>query len=149
MKIELTLPALERLIGDDKEIELHLREQIVNEFARRHLKEIAKTESYEAAIKEVKDYVNQIARETFDIENLTTNTVWPTVGYRIRTLIEDLVKEHAQKAVDAALQKIIEYQKRYWAEEIRKAVDGAINIEIDKQVTEGIMKRLKAAIEQT
>ncbi len=32
MRLELSLPALERLIGGDTEAELHLRKQIVQEF---------------------------------------------------------------------------------------------------------------------
>ena len=38
MKIILDLPALERLIGNDTEIEVELRNSIVQAFAKKHLK---------------------------------------------------------------------------------------------------------------
>lgn len=149
MRLELNLPAIERLIGGDTELELHLRQQIVQEFAKRHLKEVAEKATYEAAIEATKQFVNGAAREAFDIENLTVNHLWPTVGYRLKAMIESLVKEHAQKAVDEALLKIIEHQSRYWSEEIKRAVKKVVDRQIEKEIEEGIRKRLEAAAKAT
>lgn len=146
MRLELNLPALERLIGGDTEIEMELRKQIVQTFAGKHLKDLAKDELFKAAVKETQLYVNQIAKETFDVENLTTGHLWPTVGYRIKSLIENLVKDQAQKAVDEALLKIIEYQKRYWSKEIENAVAKKFGDLIEKEIQEGIKKRLQEAV---
>lgn len=145
MRLELNLPALERLIGGDTEIEVALRQQIVQEFARRHLKEVAEKETYEAAIEAAKQFVNAAAKEAFDIENLTINHLWPTVGYRLKSMIETLVNESAQKIVDEALLKVIEYQKRYWGRELETAVKKAMDRQIEKEIEEGIRKRLDAA----
>lgn len=145
MRLELNLPALERLIGGDTELELDLRKQIVQEFAKRHLKEVAKTATYEAAMEVAKRYVNEAAKETFGIEDLATNHLWPTVGYRLKSMIESLVKEMAQKVVDEALLKTIEYQKDYWGQEVRQMVEKAVDRQIEKEVQEGIRKRLEAA----
>ncbi len=49
MHVSLTLPALERLIGGETEIEVHLRQQIVEKFAERHLKSIVNREAWKAA----------------------------------------------------------------------------------------------------
>lgn len=147
MKIELNLPALERLIGGDTEIEVALRRQIVEEFAKRHLKEVAEKATYSAALEATKLYVDAVAKEVFDVENLTVNHLWPTVGYRFKSMIETLVKELAQKYVDAELLKTIEYQKRYWSKEVRVAVENAVAKDIDKVVQEEVQRRLKAAAE--
>lgn len=145
MRLELNLPALERLIGGDTEIELQLRKQIVQDFAKRHLKEVAETASYEAALEAAKQYINEAAKETFGIENLATSHLWPTVGYRLKSMIESLVKETAQKVVDEVLLKTIEYQKTYWSRELRAMVEKAMDRQIEKEVEEGIRKRLEAA----
>jgi hypothetical protein len=144
MRMELNLPALERLIGGDTEIELQLRKQIVQEFAKRHLKEVAETASYEAALEAAKQYINEAAKETFGVENLATNHLWPTVGYRLKSMIQSLVKETAQKVVDEVLLKTIEYQKTYWSRELQAMVEKAMDRQIEKEVEEGIRKRLEA-----
>lgn len=145
MRLELNLPALERLIGGDTEAELQLRKQIVQEFAKRHLKEVAESATYEAALEAAKQYVNEAAKETFGIENLVTSHLWPTVGYRLKSMVESLVKETAQKVVDEALLKTIEYQKNYWGREVRQMVEKAVDRQIEKEVEEGIRKRLETA----
>ena len=145
MRLELNLPALERLIGGDTEIELHLRQQIVQEFAKRHIKEIAATATYEAAIAAAKQFVNEAAKEAFDVENVATSHLWPTVGYRLKSIMEKMVTDSAQKIVDEELRKYIEYQKRYWAKEVESTVKKAMAAEIEKAVSEGIKQRLEAA----
>lgn len=116
MRLELDLPALERLIGGDTEI--GLRKKIVQEFAKRHLREVAETATYEAAMDAAKKYVNEAAKEAFGIENLVTSHL---------------------------LLKTIEYQKHYWSREVSKMVEKAVDRQIEKEVEEGIRKRLEAA----
>lgn len=145
MRLELTLPALERLIAGDSELELNLRKQIVQEFAKRHLKEVAESATYEAALTATKQYVNEAAKEAFGIENLVTSHLWPTIGCRLKSMIESLVKESAQKIVDEVMAKTIENQKLYWSRELRVAVTQAMNRQIEKEIEEGIRKRLEAA----
>ena len=46
MKIQInSLEALERLIGNDKEMEISVKQSILNEFAKKHLKSIANSEA--------------------------------------------------------------------------------------------------------
>jgi len=146
MRIELNLPALERLIGDDKDMEFCIKKQIIHEFSKRHLKEIADSESCALAAKEIKEYVNKIAREAFDIENLVNQRgLRAEVGDRLRSIIQSLVNDKAQEVINDILIKKIEEQKKYWEREIHKAVEKAINHQIAIEVEEGIRKRLDAA----
>lgn len=145
MTLTLTLPALERLIGGDTEMELNLRKQIVQEFTERHLKSVADSALYAKAEAQVKQYVDAAAKEVFDIDNLTSGVKWPTASDRLKSMIETLVRAHAQKAVDAALLSIIEYQKRYWGQEIERAVKKEMGRQIEKEVAKGIQERLEAA----
>jgi hypothetical protein len=112
---------------------------------RLELKEIAENATYVTALEEAKRHVNELAKEHFGIEHLATNTIWPTIDYRLKSMIESLVKEHAQKAVDAALVEIIQYQKRYWSKEIETAVKKVMDRQIEAEIEEGIRRRLNAA----
>lgn len=47
IKLDLDIPALERLIGGDSEVEVNLRRGIVEEFARRHLSSVLKDENFQ------------------------------------------------------------------------------------------------------
>ena len=49
MKVSLTLPALERLIAGDTEIEVEILQQIAEQFAKRHLKTILNDATWKAA----------------------------------------------------------------------------------------------------
>jgi hypothetical protein len=144
MRLELNLPDLERLIGGDTELELSLHKQIVQEFAKRHLKEVADSTAYELALEAVKQYVNE-AEDTFGIENLVTSHIWPTVGYRLKSLVDAYVKETVQKVIDETLSKTLEHQKTYWIWDIRRKIQEAMDCQIEKEVEEGIQKRLEAA----
>lgn len=144
MRLELTLPALERLIGGDTEMELNLRKQIVEEFSRRYLKDVAESAACSIAVEEAKRHVNALAKEHFGISQVVDN-LWPTIDSRLKAMIESLVQAHAQKAVDAALLNIIEYQKRYWGKEIEAAVKKAMDRQIEKEIEDGIRLRLEAA----
>jgi uncharacterized protein YajQ (UPF0234 family) len=146
MRIELDSSALDRLIGGDTEVELHLRKQIVQEFAKRQLKVVAETTAYGDAVEEIKQHVNKLVKEHFGVENLVTSHLWPTIDYRLKSMIESLVKEHAQKAVDVALLEIIEHQKHYWNRAIEAVVKKNMDRQIEKEIEKGIRERLEAAL---
>jgi FKBP-type peptidyl-prolyl cis-trans isomerase (trigger factor) len=148
MIIQLTLPALERLIGGDTEIELALRKQIVQEFATRHLKAVVNEEVVKAATAEARAHVNDMVKEHFGVTSIVEATLWPMVDYRMKSRIEDRVKQHAQKAVDEALAGIIESQKRWMVSDLREAVRKEMDRQIEKEIQDGIRSRLSAAIEQ-
>ena len=144
MKLELNMPALERLIGGDSEIELELRKQIVQEFAKRHLISVAEIASYQAVVEAVKQHVNAYVKEQLGIENLL-GCHWPTMDQRLSYMIKDLVDKRAQAAVDEALKKVIEYQKNYWPRDIERVVKKELERRIEEEVEKGIRQRLGAA----
>lgn len=141
MKLELDVEALERLLGGDKGLEAEMQEAFIKAFAEK----VVDTAEFDNAVAKARQIVNGAAKQSYDIENLAINHVWPSAGPRLIQLIEQLVKDRAQKVVDDILIKTIEYQKSYWSRELNKAVDKAIEREIEKQVEEGIRKRLDRA----
>lgn len=63
LRLHLNAAALERLLGGDAEVEIRLRHQIVNEFARKHLKVIADSEAVREATKALRAVFDQEVRE--------------------------------------------------------------------------------------
>ncbi len=167
MKVELNLPALERLIGGDTEIELALRQQIVHEFTKRHLRETATTEMHAAVMVELKQFINDSAKELFGIENLAASHLWPAVSDRLRMRLDGMVKTQLEKSVEDVVAKSVERYSEHWKERLRSMVqhvirqevsqlikettrhqlttDAVFQQEIDRLVTEGIDKRLRTA----
>ena len=145
MRLELTLPALERLIAGESEITLELRKQIVQEFSKRHLKEVAESASYQAAIDVAKRVVNEAAKEAFDIDNLATNMVLPAISSRLKSMLESFVQKTAQQAADNALANIVKYQQHYWSRELTEMIRKAMDRQIEQEIEDGIRRRLEAA----
>lgn len=146
MHVSLTLPALERLIGGETEIEVHLRQQIVEKFAEKHLKAIVKSAAWQAAYKqwqsELEATVSKIlqeyiaAQQVKDPEMPGTNS-----GYKLRHAIE----QAAGTAVEQAVRRVVESQTRYMQGMVSTAVDRAMEAEIKKRIDEGVTARLNAA----
>lgn len=67
IKIQInSLDALERLIGGDNELEIDIRQSVVESFTKKHLKAIAKTDIISAASQAVS---KEIRSEFFEIVN--------------------------------------------------------------------------------
>lgn len=146
MRMELTLSALERLLGGDTEIEAGMRQQIADEFCKKNLKALLNDETYKriseqwrTEIKQaVADKMNELiqGRQNQIDDGRTERGIWD---------FTTPVERAAQKAVDEAVLKIVEYQKRYFSREIQQAVEKALNNEIEIRIKEGIQSRLTVA----
>lgn len=146
MKMELTAPALERLIGGDTEIELTLRRQIAQNFFNLNIKCDFDDKVKEELLKLQGKAIDRAVEEQFGIKDITQSAYWPTLSHTLKSLIQTEVDKRIQEAVDNALKKVIEYQNRYWGKEINTAVEKALNAEIEKKVQEGIQTRLNKAL---
>jgi uncharacterized membrane protein YheB (UPF0754 family) len=149
MKVSLTLPALERLIAGDNQIEVEIRQQIAENFAKRHLKTILNDATWQAAAKEwratldteIRRVATVLNTERGTAERVQTEATFAAQSWPLR----DAVERAATKAVEAAVAKTVERQKFEMERIVRNRVDAAMDKEIEKLVQEGIKKRLQAA----
>ncbi len=146
MQMVLTLPALERLIGGDTEIELLLRKQIAKQFVESHFSGLVDDEVAARVVKAEAAMVDVAAKAELGIENLVGGNRWPNISYRLQSIIKDEAEKLAQECVNEALKKIIEYQKRYWDKEITNAVTKALEANIKQQIADGVQAKLQAAL---
>lgn len=143
MRLELTLPALERLIGGDTELELGLRYQIVEEFTKHHLKTIVNSEFW----KERQDLWQAEVKAAVQ-EGLKDLLIDPKLTHA-SALVSGKLTEHARtvarEALNQELKKIIDEQKRYWQDQVKREIASAIQANIKQLVEAEIQRRLAAA----
>lgn len=103
MKIQInSLEALERLIGNDKEMEIAVKQSVLNEFAKKHLKSIANSE----AMQRIAGQVNKELRETgfYGIleKGTSSNSILGDTSY-LSPKAKELVKRQVGREMDAII----------------------------------------------
>jgi 6-pyruvoyl-tetrahydropterin synthase len=143
-KIQInSLEALERLIGNDNELEIEIRKNIVYDFSKKHLKGVA---DEEFITKLTESLTNQVREEYFiQIKNTWSNKVDfylnDTLKNLIRTEIANLinrqVKDMIRKQIEEKTQ--LENISKWITEEL---APNLLKEKLDKLVDTEIKKRL-------
>lgn len=100
VKISLSLPALERLLGGDSEMEVELRHQIVENFSKLHLREIVKTEPYRRTVQLIEQEIKDQIRD--QVGEAKYSTVWGN-----KFLIKDEIKNQIKEAITSEVRRLI------------------------------------------
>ena len=145
MNLTLTLPALERLIAGDAELEVNLKQVIVAQFVERNLKGIANEAIVQAAAAATRAYIDEAAKQAFDIGNLTVGHEWPTVGYRVKQIVETEVKAIINKTLEEVVTEYVARHRSWWLEEIVHRVKAGMDSHIEAEIKKGIQARLEQA----
>lgn len=106
LKISLNGPALERLIGGDTEVELELRQQIVENFARKYLKELVNHQALQPIGQEIlKEIKKEIGEEIWD----SKKGQWGVVAReRIQALLQKAIEQQLSVVLDNTVQKAMD-----------------------------------------
>jgi len=119
--IRLDVPALERLIGGDSEVEVQLRQGVVEEFAKRHLVKILKDEAFATFLSKearvvhdgldalVKKHIGEVKQEgsysrtvvylTREVQDALTTEAEKRIGEFVRKAVDDVWAKREQKIV--------------------------------------------------
>lgn len=145
IKIQInSLQALERLIGNDNELEIELRASIVQEFTKRHLKDLAKTELINSLAIAVK---NEVKAEFFEEIKMGSWGSTTTVFKK-----EQLEKVRADLAIQARhelgeiVSEVLEEQKTY--DKIKEKLNHTSDWMIEQLAPERIESRLEKMVDQ-
>lgn len=144
MKLELTLPALERLIGGDNELEVGIRSQIANAFVRKYMKGIADAEMLWKHEIEIKKYINEKIKEEVDIDGLLSGW-YIKAGDGFKNKIRAILDECLEKEINQRIRLLIEQRKEAYSIEIERYVKKHLDLEVERQIKKGIEERLKKA----
>ncbi len=147
MVIQLNLPALERLLGGDSEMEVHLRQQVAEEFANKHLKKVIKeytdSEGYKANCMmlrgAVKEWLDARMKGDLDPQSTAVNN---EVKWKISTAIDAMVKERVDAALKQFIGDKIEYDSRYRIRQIDDAIKKVMDETIEQRIQQGVADRL-------
>lgn len=149
MKIQInSLEALERLIGNDTEVEIEIRNSVVQAFVSKHLKSVASTEMVENAKEAIKKYVRETYFATIrheyrdkivfsdEMKKIIEFELSTNIRVQIKTLIDDIVKA---KDIEAQVREKLQVASEY-IESILK--EDNLNRRLELMVNERLKKTL-------
>ena len=146
-KIQInSLEALERLIGNDTELEIEIRNSVIQKFANKHLKSLATSEVMTKASKAILEQINKdffthikegYGMKTYfkkEILDSLKSTLELHARQELRNIVSDIVEE--QKAYDR-VEKVVE-EKVAWIEEklAPERLDKILNNLVEKRLKE-------------
>ncbi len=145
-----TIQALERLIGGDTALELEIRQNVVEAFAKKHLKGLM-SEFYSkqsaAVIESVKADSEKIIKEVVASYLKSKGDYWAGHTLVITQEGKDVIKNAAHQQVKVIFDEAIQLQLATLLAQlpkiIEKKVNDTINFEVAKQVKEGIANKLQ------
>lgn len=150
MKIQInSLEALERLIGNDKEMEISVKQSILNEFAKKHLKSIANSNAMLSiashVTKELKEsgFYGILERKSYDNTYLSEEAK-SLVKLQVRREIDNTISEEVSKIRETLVQDI-----KIRLDLMALSVSECIREEVQKETIEKLVQtRLKDLMEK-
>lgn len=160
MKLSLNLPALERLLAGDTELEVELRHNIAKQFAKDHLAGVVNDET-QKAIAGVKAQFSEVAKQIGKLADDEikrqvghyTGGGWSSSAYKanlteqVAKLVSDVTYEGVKKSIDKHVGDLVDYYETRWRSHICKRVEEKFDQVIENLVNAEIGRRLKAAAE--
>lgn len=152
MKIQInSLEALERLIGGDTDVEIEIRNSIVQEFAKNHLKAVVASASVDSWVNSFKKQLAEIvARQCYDklgsVDWRGTVTISPQIKSELTSKADAAARAAVSEAVTAATEKVTNHFTPERLEAlIDKRADALLSYSIDERVNQRLNEIMKAA----
>jgi hypothetical protein len=144
------LEALERLIGGDTEIEVDIRQNVVESFIRKHLKGIANETLVKQAVESVQKYVSNLLLDEVKgahwwsdksvlsgtAKNLLSDQAKDLVNNEVRTIVLEII---GTNNIVEQIRELIERQAEYIKGQLS---DQVIKERLDRLVDQKIKEKL-------
>lgn len=144
MQIQINnLAALERLIGGDSKLEFEIRNNIVQNFANKHLKTLVNDQAFSKMMGEVKKAGEKEARKVME-ERLGrfVNQGWKEtfiLNEEQKQVIVNSSKEGIRFQVDQIIASTLE---SFPQEKIESLIEKRVGQEIERRINEGVKNKL-------
>lgn len=135
MKVILTLPVLEKLVGNDNELEVEIRKCIVHEFSKRHLSSVAT-----AICGDIEKNKQEIMQQVFERMNVTKLYDWGGDRFTLSSNTEELISAQIKIAIVAEVDATV---KQVWAE-MKPSIVAALKACYDREMLKTIREQVKA-----
>lgn len=137
MKIQInSLEALQRLIGDDKEMEITVKSSIINEFAKSYIKSVANSE----VVDTIKNAVLEEIKKTdyFGLLVQGSRGGWST-NYLLSKDAKELVKTQVRREMDQLIFETVNPIREELVNDIRSRLD-LMSLSVSRCIREEIQK---------
>jgi len=148
-----SLAALERLLGGETQLEIGLRHSVVQAFAEKHLKAIAKDPGFSARTKAISEQVSESltkqVRETVDRHLGTViQDRWDgrKIGIKLHPPVQQDLETKACDAVRAAIDAAVTKSQDTWLPKIEASVQSRIDRNIEALVNQRVDARVKEVL---
>lgn len=142
-----SVQALERLIGGDTQVEIDVRNSVVQKFAESHLKSLANSSTIKLAVEAIqKEAVRELAQATqAAIGELRQNSWGGSYSVVLNDQTKEQINTQALKSVGQLVEKAVEESLAKWANpaDLSALVKRKIDLRIANLVTEEIKKQLE------
>ena len=146
MKLQInSLAAIERLIGGESEVELDIRNNIVEAFAKKHLKPVLNSPVFQRVVVDIQSQYDQAMIS--QVGNITNFGRWDQKVVLKPELLETL-RTTARAAANAAIQEQIDNGVKaavaiFTPAYIQNQIEKRVTEVVAKQISEGVDARLK------
>lgn len=165
IRMSLNLPALERLIGGDSNIEVELRHQVAKELVKKHLSQLIKNEfltKYDSGMREVFD---QEIKDTIGTKISERYQTWGAYIDRwnivpeLKTKIEECLSQQLLQSIEkfkinieeklsSIIKEKADYLEKRYQDYIDMSVKEACRGVLEKKINDEISRRLKIVAER-
>jgi hypothetical protein len=140
------LEALERLIGGDTEVEVEVRNCVVQKFAEKHLKPLTNAPEVKKAIGSIVDHIREQITEKVSADIATFKTGW--TGYineiKLKPEIKSEIDSQVKNIVDDRIRNTVDEAIKTWANETD--VNARIERRFEYYTNEFINNEIKARL---
>lgn len=148
-KIQInTLAALERLIGGDNELEIEIRNSIVQEFAKKHLKAVANSDQVSKTLDQIKKHIQDKVsfQLSAQIASFTKNFDGSLSSIQIRPEIQNIINNKVNLQLDTTIRNCVIESIKKWSED--KNINELINKKFEYFIEDFIKNEVKKRIEK-
>lgn len=117
LRVSLTLPALERLLGGDTQLEFDLRQQVVANFAKKHLKAVAGDPAFASVIESHRKVLDA------EVRDLVGELIWDHRTGKTVAKLKDTAREIIMKAAEPLAAEIVEKHLKSYIDSRQKEID--------------------------
>jgi hypothetical protein len=149
VRMDLSLKALERLLGGDTTLEATLRQQVAEQFIKHHLKTIINDALFERLKKWAEEELKKVADEAIGV--IKNDWYGQTRELTLSYYLKDRLQAAANKLADETIKdRLTKYKADLLARDathIEKVVQRALDQDLEKRVQDELQRRLTLAKE--
>jgi hypothetical protein len=156
MKLQLnSLAALERLIGGDTEIELDIRNNIVQAFAGKYLKDVANSNAFKTSLANAQKKILELVKEEYTkviegsgIASIKKGEYWNSpraivLSNDIKVEIGCTVRDHLEAVVAEEVERAM---KKFDSDYFERKINSYVTDTVNTRIRDGVRAKMEAAL---